>query len=134
MILLMLFCLSRRLPLVTHVVDFYVFCIHLHCNARILHRISCPSHFICSVSIINIYIGNCYESKIHLFIFLYYFPCHLPSDPNTMSKHLHRFFHRLFWEKYRSLVLLELRHQRHFSREKNITSKGKSDKLEISIL
>ena len=114
MILKTLFCLSRWVPLVPISVEFYLFCIYLRSNNRIQHCIACPSHCMCSVSIINLYIVKWVYSRIHLLIFLYCFPCRLPSDPNTMSKHFHRFFCCLFWETYWLLVLLALFHQLHF--------------------
>ena len=86
MILLPLFYLSRRELLVPLVVEFYVFCIHLRCNNRILNRIAYPSQYMCYVSITNLYIGKCYYSRIHLLIFLYCVPCFLLYETNTMSK------------------------------------------------
>ena len=52
--------LSCLESLVSLVVGFYVFCIHLRCNNRILHCIACPSQYMCSVSTNNLYIGKCY--------------------------------------------------------------------------
>ena len=66
----------------------YVFCIYFCSNNWILHCIACSSHCICSVSIINLYIGKWVYSRIHLLL-LYFSSCFLLSDPNTISKHLH---------------------------------------------
>ena len=95
MILTTLFCLSRRVLMVPLAVEFYVFCIYLRSNNQILHCIDCTSHCMCSVSIINQYIGKWVYLRIHLLL-LYCVPCSLLSDPNTVSKHLHRIFLRLF--------------------------------------
>ena len=89
-IVLTILCLSRRVPLVALAVEFYVSCIYLCSNNRILNLIACTSHCMCSVSIINLYIGKCDWSRIHLLL-LYFVPFFLPSEPNTMSKHLHRY-------------------------------------------
>ena len=56
--------------LVPHIVDFYVFCIHLRCKNLILHYIACPSHCICSVSIIKLDIGRLYEVVVKYNIIL----------------------------------------------------------------
>ena len=128
MILKTLFCLSRRVSLVPLAVEFYVFCVYLCSNNQIILCIDCPSRCICSLSIINLYIGKWFYSRIHLLL-LYCVTCLLLSDPNTLSKHVHRIFLRLFWETYRSLVLLALCHRIHSSRKKHISSKVKSDTL-----
>ena len=70
------------------------------CNNQILHRIACPSHCMFSVSIINQNIVKCYYLRIHIIIFLYCLLCHLPYDPNTMSKHLYLFFLTDCFEKH----------------------------------
>ena len=84
------FCLSHRVPLVPLAVEFYVFFIYLCSNKQILHCIACPSHCMCFVYIINLYIGKCDSLRIHILL-LYCVPCFLLSVPNTMSKHLHRY-------------------------------------------
>ena len=55
----------------------------------------------------------------------------LLSDPNTVSKHLHRTFLRLFWVTYRLLVLMSLCHLLHLSIKRHISSKSKSVTLDI---
>ena len=133
-ILLNLFCLSRRVRLITHARDFYLFCIHLCWNNRIIHRTACTQHCICYVSIINLYIVSAISwGCIYLYFYIVlpvFYRLTLTQCQNICTS----FFHRLFWETYRSLVIFVLCHQLHFSREKHITSKGKSDTLEISIL